>query len=138
MTADFTYLDLTQTSDYEIEATQLPSLVETLATSLAKERIALQAALPGNEIDAIRQSIHALKGFVPIFCKPALGQELIQLEALVRKESAGTLRPRLVKLLEMLAILEQEIKLWRKHFALNPQDPSLFPADLIEGLTLPW
>lgn len=129
MTADFTHLDLTQTSGYAIDATQLPSLLETFEKSLAKERMALQASLLDGNGESIRQSIHTLKGFAPIFCKPTLAQELIQLEALARKESPGTLRRRLVKLPEMLASLEQDAMLWRKQYALNPQDPSLFPAD---------
>jgi len=129
MTDNFTHLDLNQTTKFEIEATQLPSLVETLATSLARERITLEATLPANDGEAIRQSIHALKGFVPIFCKPTLAKELIQIEALARKESLETNRPRLVKLIEMLASLEQDVNLWRKQYALNPHDPSLFPAD---------
>ncbi len=128
MNAAFVHLDLSQAAQYAVDATLLPSLIETFATSLSKERLAIQTLLPGEDGEAIRMNLHSLKGFVPIFTEPMLAQEVIELEALGRKESLETLRPRMVKLLEKLMLLEQDVKLWRERYDLAPHDPSLFPS----------
>ncbi|NBX53627.1 MAG: Hpt domain-containing protein [Betaproteobacteria bacterium] len=128
MIAAFVHLDLSQASQYAVDASLLPSLLDTFASSLTKEKSAIQDLLPGDDGEAIRMNLHSLKGFVPIFCKPALAQEVIALEALGRKESLQSLRPRLSQLLDMLALLEQDVKLWRERYHLDPHDPSLFPS----------
>ena len=128
MNAAFVHLDLSQAAQYAVDATLLSSLIETFATSLSKERLAIQTLLPGEDGEAIRMNLHSLKGFVPIFTEPMLAQEVIELEALGRKESLETLRPRMVKLLEKLMLLEQDVKLWRERYDRDPHDPSLFPS----------
>ncbi|NBS08079.1 MAG: Hpt domain-containing protein [Betaproteobacteria bacterium] len=128
MNAAFIHLDLSQAAQYAVDATLLPSLIETFATSLSKERLAIQTLLPGEDGEAIRMNLHSLKGFVPIFCEPMLAQEVIQLEALGRKESLQSLRPRLVKLLDMLMVLEHDVQLWRERYDRDPHDPNLFPS----------
>ena len=129
MTEAFVYLDLTQLREFAVDANQLPGLMETFAASLAKERSALQALMLSQDGEAIRARVDAINGFVPIFCKPPLAQEIIQLEALSRQQSLEDLRPRLDYLLKMLAVLEQDVKHWRERHAADPNDPSLFPPD---------
>jgi len=128
MNADFSHLDLSQAAQYAVDASLLPSLIETFAISLTKERSAIESSLPGDDTTAVRMNLHSLKGFVPIFCEPVLAQEIIQLEALGRQESLENLRPRLVKLVDRLQALENDVKLWRERFERNPTDPSLFPS----------
>ena len=128
MNAAFVQLDLSQAAQYAVDASLLPNLMDTFATSLTKERLAIQDQLTGENVEATRMSLHALKGFVPIFCKPALAQEVIALEALGRKESLQTLRPRLSQLLDILAMLEQDVHLWQERYHRDPHDPSLFPS----------
>ena len=128
MNADFSHLDLSQAAQYAVDASLLPSLIETFAISLNKERSAIESSLPGNDTNAVRMNLHSLKGFVPIVCDPVLAQEIIQLEALGRQESLESLRPRLVNLVDRLQALENDVKLWRERFERNPTDPSLFPS----------
>jgi HPt (histidine-containing phosphotransfer) domain-containing protein len=128
MNAAFVHLDLSQAAQYAVDSSLLPSLIDTFASSLAKERLAIQDLLPGDNGEAIRMNLHSLKGFVPIFCKPALAREVIALEALGRQESLQNLRPRLTQLLDMLTVLEQDVQLWRERYHRDPHDPSLFPS----------
>ena len=128
MNEGFAHLDLSQAAQYAVDSSLLPSLIETFAISLTKERTAIDALLSGDELAAVRMSLHSLKGFVPIFCEPVMAQEIIQLEALVRKDSLDSLRPRLSQLVEQLLALENDVKLWRARFERDPHDPKLFPS----------
>ena len=128
MNADFAHLDLSQAAQYAVDAALLPSLMETFAGSLAKERIAIESLLSGDDGAAVRMSLHSLKGFVPIFCETILAQEVIQLEALGRKESLDSLRPRLQRLVSQLLALENDVKLWQARYQSDPHDPGLFPS----------
>jgi HPt (histidine-containing phosphotransfer) domain-containing protein len=128
MNAEFAHLDLSQASQYAVDAALLPSLMETFASSLTKERGAIDALLTNADAAAVRMSLHSLKGFVPIFCAAPLAQEVIQLEALSRQESLDNLRPRLKQLVAQLTALENDVQLWRERFARDPHDPKLFPS----------
>jgi|GEM_PF-673429 hypothetical protein len=128
MNADFAHLDLSQAAQYAVDAALLPGLMETFAGSLAKERLAIDALLSGDDGAAVRMSLHSLKGFVPIFCEPVLAQEVIQLETLGRKESLDSLRPRLKQLVSQLLALESDVKQWQARHERDPQDPGLFPS----------
>ena len=128
MNADFAHLDLSQAAQYAVDAALLPGLMETFAGSLAKERLAIDALLSGDDGAAVRMSLHSLKGFVPIFCEPVLAQEVIQLEALGRKESLDSLRPRLQRLVSQLLALENDVKTWQARYQRDPHDPGLFPS----------
>ena len=128
MNADFAHLDLSQAAQYAVDAALLPSLIETFAGSLAKERIAIESLLMGDDGAAVRMSLHSLKGFVPIFCETVLAQEVIQLEALGRKESLDSLRPRLKLLVAQLLALENDVKQWQTRYERDPHDPGLFPS----------
>jgi len=128
MNADFAHLDLSQAAQYAVDAALLPSLMETFAGSLAKERIAIESLLSGDDAAAVRMSLHSLKGFVPIFCQSALAQEVIQLESLGRKESMDSLRPRLNQLVTQLLALENDIQRWQERYQRDPHDPGLFPS----------
>ena len=72
MNADFAHLDLSQAAQYAVDAALLPSLMETFAGSLAKERIAIESLLSGDDGAAVRMSLHSLKGFVPILAGQAI------------------------------------------------------------------
>jgi HPt (histidine-containing phosphotransfer) domain-containing protein len=128
MNADFAHLDLSQSAQYAVDAALLPSLMETFAGSLAKERIAIESLLSGDDAAAVRMSLHSLKGFVPIFCQSALAQEVIQLESLGRKESMDSLRPRLNQLVTQLLALENDVQRWQERYQRDPHDPGLFPS----------
>ncbi len=128
MNADFAHLDLSQAAQYAVDAALLPSLMETFAGSLAKERIAIESLLSGDDAAAVRMSLHSLKGFVPIFCQSALAQEVIQLESLGRKESMDSLRPRLNQLVTQLLALENDVQRWQERYQRDPHNPGLFPS----------
>ena len=128
MNADFAHLDLSQAAQYAVDAALLPSLMETFAGSLAKERIAIESLLSGDDAAAVRMSLHSLKGFVPIFCQSALAQEVIQLESLGSKESMDSLRPRLNQLVTQLLALENDVQRWQERYQRDPHDPGLFPS----------
>ena len=128
MNADFAHLDLSQAAQYAVDAALLPSLMDTFAGSLGKERLAIESLLSGDDGAAVRMSLHSLKGFVPIFCDTVLAQEVIQLEALGRKESLDNLRPRLKQLVSQLLSLENDVKLWQERYQRDPHDPGLFPS----------
>ena len=128
MNADFAHLDLSQAAQCAVDAALLPSLMETFAGSLTKERISIESLLSGDDGAAVRMSLHSLKGFVPIFCEPVLAQEVIQLESLGRKQSLDSLRPRLNQLVSQLLALENDVKLWQARYQSDPHDPGLFPS----------
>ena len=128
MNADFAHLDLSQAAQYAVDAALLPSLMETFAGSLTKERISIESLMSGDDGAAVRMSLHSLKGFVPIFCEPVLAQEVIQLETLGRKESLDSLRPRLKQLVSQLLALENDVKKWQARYERDPHDPGLFPS----------
>jgi len=81
MNADFAHLDLSQAAQYAVDAALLPSLIETFASSLAKERLTIESLLSGDDAAAVRMSLHSLKGLVPLFCETVLAQQVIQLGA---------------------------------------------------------
>ena len=128
MNADFAHLDLSKAAQYAVDAALLPSLIETFASSLAKERLTIESLFSGDDAAAVRMSLHSLKGFVPIFCEAVLAQEVIQLETLGRKESLDSLRPRLQQLVLQLGALENDVKLWQERYQRDPHDPGLFPS----------
>lgn len=73
-------LDLDRALDFALDASSLPTLIETFKESLASARGLLAQALHDQDAQAVSLQLHACKGFIPIFAGESLSQAIAELE----------------------------------------------------------
>jgi HPt (histidine-containing phosphotransfer) domain-containing protein len=100
------YLDtdwaLSQIGDVE----SMNGMLQMLQESLARDIPQVDALLQAGDVAAANRVLHALKGFIPIFCQQPLCEQVVQVEALSKdplSQAVGpayrTLQPKLETLL---------------------------------------
>ena len=94
------------------EAAALRQLVATFHDSLAQELRQLDAALDAADASQVQFSLHALKGFVPLFCQPDLAQSLIDLYHDSRSQPLAAIQARYRALGPALHALTHEVEAW--------------------------
>jgi hypothetical protein len=84
----------------------LNSMLLMLQESLARDLPLIAAALQAGDVPGANRLLHALKGFIPIFCQEPLCAQVVAVEALSKDPLSTTvgpayaaLRPELEKLL---------------------------------------
>lgn len=91
--ADAMYLDthlaLSQIGDTDAMNSMLGMLQEALARDLPRIEQFLQAG----EVASANRLLHALKGFIPIFCRPELCAHVVRVEAQSKDSQSTTAGP---------------------------------------------
>jgi len=72
-------LDLTRAKEFAFEADSLRELVVTFEQSLVQEMAVIQAGLAAGDALKVEHSLHALKGFMPLFAAESLAQAMTDL-----------------------------------------------------------
>lgn len=104
------YLDPAQALEYIGEADQVHTMLLMLDESLSTELGQLDTLIAEGELTGANRLLHPLKGFMPIFCQPALAQQVADTEALSKGQDAAALRQAWAALGPALRGLHAEIK----------------------------
>lgn len=88
----------------------LRKILASVETSLAASMLEMRQALAAGDLALVTRLLHAIKGYVPIFCSDALVEQLKHVEAQSKTETAATLTPLLAELWRQLENLLLEIR----------------------------
>lgn len=105
-------LDLSNAQVFAEEPAQLRELVVTFEQSLAQEIAVIQAGIAADDATKVEHSLHALKGFMPLFARADLGQAITELYQHSRQQPLGTTAARFTSLVPSLEGLLAEVRAW--------------------------
>ena len=105
-------LDLTRAKEFAFEADQLRELVVTFEQSLAQEMAVIQAGLAAGDALKVEHSLHALKGFMPLFATESLAQAMTDLYKTSREQTLSVTGPAFTALVPSLETLLAEVRAW--------------------------
>ena len=105
-------LDLTRAKEFAFEADQLRELVVTFEQSLAQEMAVIQAGLAAGDALKVEHSLHALKGFMPLFATEPLAQGMTDLYKTSREQPLTVTGPVFTALVPNLEALLAEVRAW--------------------------
>ena len=105
-------LDLTRAQEFALDPQQLRELVTTFEQSLAQEIAVIQAALAQKEALKVEHSLHALKGFMPLFTGEALAQTVTTLYQSSRQQPLDVTGAEFTALVPSLNALLAEVRTW--------------------------
>jgi HPt (histidine-containing phosphotransfer) domain-containing protein len=104
------YLDtdwaLSQIGDTE----SMDNMLLMLQESLARDIPLVATLLQGGDVAAANRVLHALKGFIPIFCQAPLCEQVVQVEALSKDSLSQAVGPAYVALRPELETLLTEVQ----------------------------
>jgi len=103
-------LDLTRAKEFAFEADQLRELVMTFEQSLAQEMTLIQEGLTASDALKVEHSLHALKGFMPLFATESLAQAMTVLYQTSREKPLDVTAPIFTALVPSLDTLLVEIR----------------------------
>ena len=103
-------LDLTRAKEFAFEADQLRELVVTFEQSLAQEMAIIQAGLASDDALKVEHSLHALKGFMPLFSTESLAQAMTDLYQTSREKPLEVTGPIFTALVPSLETLLVEVR----------------------------
>ena len=105
-------LDLSQARAIAPDTAQLQALVRSFDDSLATERARMDRAVIEGQAEALQWGLHALKGFMAMFCQPALAQAVTELYAASRQQPLDANLRAYTELAPVLADLQTEVRAW--------------------------
>jgi len=108
----YNLLDLTRAQAFALEHEQLHELVASFEQSLTEEMAHIHAALAANEALKVEHSLHALKGFMPLFVEPNLAQSMADLYQTSREQPLSVTAPLFTALVPKLSALRVEVGQW--------------------------
>ena len=103
-------LDLSRAKEFAVEPEQLRELVVTFEQSLAQEMTLIQAALAVGDALKVEHSLHALKGFMPLFAVGFLAQAMTDLYQTSREKPLDVTGPLFTALVPSLEALLAEVR----------------------------
>ena len=103
-------LDLTRAKEFAFEADQLRELVVTFEQSLTQEIAIIQAGLAAGEALKVEHSLHALKGFMPLFAHQSLAKAMADLYQTSREMPLDVTGPIFTSLVPSLKTLLVEVR----------------------------
>ena len=103
-------LDLTRAKEFAFEADQLRELMVTFEQSLVQEMAVIQAGLASGEALKVEHSLHALKGFMPLFAAESLAQTMSDLYQTSREKPLEVSGPIFTSLVPSLQTLLVEVR----------------------------
>lgn len=105
-------LDLIRAKEFALEADQLRALVLTFEQSLTQEMGMIQAGLAASEALKVEHSLHALKGFMPLFANESLAQAMTDLYQTSRDKPLDVTGPLFSTLVPSLEAVLVEARTW--------------------------
>jgi HPt (histidine-containing phosphotransfer) domain-containing protein len=106
------FLDLTQAKEIAADDEMLRELVQTFVDSLDVELAKAKAAFQGQDTQQAHHSLHALKGFLPLFCRPELAQAVVALYQNCRNEELAQTQAAYQALEPAFFELLKEVRAW--------------------------
>ena len=106
------FLDLTQAREIAGDELLLRELVQTFLDSLDTEMTHVQAAFQAQDEKRVHDSLHALKGFLALFCQPPLAQAMVDLYQGCRQHGLAQTEPAYRRLEPAFLELQKETKAW--------------------------
>ena len=106
------FLDLSQAREIAADASQLQELVQTFAESMTTELSNLENAWAAHDLKSVQFSLHALKGFVPLFCNPVLAKAVIDLYHASAHQPIEQTQATYRSLAPALQALQKEVEGW--------------------------
>ncbi len=103
-------LDLTRAKEFAFEADQLRELMVTFEQSLVQEMAVIQAGLASGEALKVEHSLHALKGFMPLFAAESLALAISDLYQTSREKPLEVTGPIFTALVPSLQTLLVEVR----------------------------
>jgi HPt (histidine-containing phosphotransfer) domain-containing protein len=103
-------LDLSRAKEFAVETEQLRELVVTFEQSLTQEMTLIQAALAVGDALKVEHSLHALKGFMPLFSVASLAQAMTDLYQTSRDKPLDVTGPLFTALVPSLEALLVEVR----------------------------
>lgn len=105
-------LDLSNAQVFAEEPAQLRELVVTFEQSLAQEMAVIQAGIAAGDATKVEHSLHALKGFMPLFARADLGQAITELYQQSRQQPLANTAASFTSLVPNLEGLLAEVRAW--------------------------
>jgi len=106
------FLDLTQAREIAGDDEMLRELVQTFVESLDTELTKVQSAFRDQDEQQVHFSLHALKGFMPLFCQPELAQATVALYQDCRQQSFAQTQAAYTVLEPAFIELLKEVRAW--------------------------
>ena len=106
------WFDLTRTNEFGFDKAQVRELVVTFEQSLQEEIAIIQAAVAAADGLKTANSLHALKGFMPLFAEAGLAQIITDLYQTSREQPLSATAPLLTALVPNLTSLLAEVRAW--------------------------
>lgn len=106
---NFEFLDVERALDQVGEIEVLHEMLDMLQASLDRDLPQISAFLSGGDVKAANRLLHALKGFIPIFCVDSLCDQVAAVEILSKTGSAGEVELAFAPLEPKLRQLQAEI-----------------------------
>ncbi|MDT8991583.1 Hpt domain-containing protein [Curvibacter sp. APW13] len=105
----FIYLDVDRALEQIGEAEALHDMLDMLQSSLDRDLPQIQALLDSGDVRSANRLLHAIKGFIPIFCVDALCDHVASVELLSKTASAAEVTAAFALLEPKLRGLQSEI-----------------------------
>lgn len=105
----FTYLDVDRALEQVGEIAVLHEMLDMLQASLDRDLPQIPALLAKGDVRSANRLLHALKGFIPIFCVESLCEQVAAVESLSKSGSAGDVAAAYAPLEPKLQQLQAEI-----------------------------
>ena len=107
-----TFLDLSQAQVFAEEPAEMQALMVTFEQSLGQEVAQIQAGIAAGDAQQVERSLHALKGFLPLFVRADLGQAVIDLYQHSRQQPLSATATTFTSLVPSLEGLLAEVRAW--------------------------
>ena len=107
--AGFEYLDVDRALEQVGEIAALHEMLDMLQTSLDRDLPMISALLAQGDTKGANRLLHALKGFIPIFCVDALCEQVALVELISKTASATDIATAFASLEPKLRQLQAEI-----------------------------
>lgn len=88
----------------------LRKIMASVEVSLASSLPEIRAALESGDVATANRLLHAIKGYVPIFCTQALVVQVTQVELLSKTEGVAVVQPAFAELAPKFEALLREIR----------------------------
>jgi HPt (histidine-containing phosphotransfer) domain-containing protein len=105
----FTFLNIETALAQIGDVDSLREMLGMLQDSLNRDVLQIKALLDQGDVAAASRLLHALKGFIPIFCIDALCDQVAQIEQMSKTDSAVSVAQVYAVLMPQLQQLQVEI-----------------------------
>lgn len=106
------FLDVERALDQIGEVSALHGMLDMLQDTLDRDVPEIARLLAARDMLAVNRLLHALKGFIPIFCVDAMCDHVAQVESLSKSGSAEAVAQAYASLAPKLQRLQTEIDLY--------------------------